>query len=119
MAAFHAAHERAYGHRFDDPVEMVAVRLRAECPGPVGSLSGWGSNPASKHPVPVGSTAAYHGNGRIATPIYRRGDLGSETELTGPAIVVEAHATTVVGPEDRLTVASSGDLVIDVGAVES
>lgn len=113
-AAFHAAHERAYGHRFDDAVEVVAVRLRAVCPGPAAAMAAPAHQATTQRPEPVGHTTAHHGEGRIVTPIYRRNALDPGSVMPGPALVVEPHATTVVGPRDRLQVLPGGDLVIEV-----
>src|SRR5712691_9799981 len=46
-------------------------------------------------------------------PLYRREDLGPGERIEGPAIIAEAHATTVVEPEWRATVTPLNHLVLD------
>lgn len=50
------------------------------------------------------------------TPVLRRGAL--EGELTGPAIVVEETATTVIPPGCVASVDGNGFLIIKVGGVK-
>ena len=113
--AFHATHERVYGHqRTQDPVEFVNLRavhtyplprprLRAETPAG-GTLDG-----ARK-----GTRRAYFrtAGGLVETPIYERTRLPVGTPIAGPAIVEQRDTTTVVYPGHRATLDPSGNLVI-------
>lgn len=109
--AYHRAHEEAYGyaHR-GEGVEFVAVRARAE--GAIPRPSSAALEPGKAKPQPVERIAAYFGRERLETPVYLRSKLKAECELTGPAIVVEEHATTVVPPAHRCRVDPSGALWI-------
>jgi len=53
------------------------------------------------------------GSGSQGVPIYERGRLGVGAEILGPAIVEEPDSTTVVFPEQRLTVDEYGNLLIE------
>jgi N-methylhydantoinase A len=54
--------------------------------------------------------------GKMApTPTFRRDRLLANNIIMGPALVEEETTTTVVGPQDKLTVDGLGNLVIDVG----
>jgi N-methylhydantoinase A len=53
-------------------------------------------------------------DGATLWPVYDRSRLFSGNKFTGPAIVEEPTATTVVGPGDKVTVGLYGDLIIEV-----
>jgi N-methylhydantoinase A len=50
------------------------------------------------------------------TPIYQRDELAAGTELTGPAVIEEFGSTTVVFPEQSLSVDPHGILIIRPGS---
>jgi N-methylhydantoinase A/oxoprolinase/acetone carboxylase beta subunit len=54
------------------------------------------------------------GGTSIDYQVLRREALGSGASFTGPVIVEERTATTVVGPADSLDVGEFGELVITV-----
>jgi N-methylhydantoinase A len=55
-----------------------------------------------------------HG-GTLSCPVYQRGALTPGQRLSGPAIVEEASATTLVQPGDSLQVNEYGHLVLHIG----
>ena len=80
--AFHDAHEDAFGHRLELPVELVGLRVEARGPSRiehVPQLEGADEAPNIEHDVPV---------------MMRSGLRGREIE--GPAIVMDSDATTWV-----------------------
>ena len=122
VARFHAAHEKRYGYSY-----------RAEGPGPAGSRQGieW----VNLRVVGVGVTgrpaprAAAAGDGRaerartatravwfdgkaVECAAYDRARLRSGDRLSGPAIVEEFGATTVVFPGQRIEVDGFGNLLL-------
>lgn len=125
--AFHVAHTERYGHRFADPVELVTVRLRAWIPGTgrllpqtakrAGRAAGTTARRAvtSAPPKPLRTVTAFIGGAPRETAVYRRTDLSPATRIDGPAIILEPHATTIVGERDRLVVDGHGTLVLEVG----
>ncbi|HTV69732.1 MAG TPA: hydantoinase/oxoprolinase family protein [Rhizobiaceae bacterium] len=52
----------------------------------------------------------------IDTPVYAREQLPLDAVITGPAILEQMDATTVVEPDDRVTSDRDGNLVIEVQA---
>lgn len=52
----------------------------------------------------------------IETPVYAREKLPLDATITGPAILEQLDATTVVEPGDRVTQDADGNLIIEVGA---
>jgi N-methylhydantoinase A len=51
---------------------------------------------------------------RIDTPIHRRASLPIGFRLSGPAVIEEFGATTVIGPREHLEVGSLGELRIEL-----
>ena len=117
-ADYNRAHETQYGHRMDDPVEIVTLRLRAVGLLPRPELpriaAGKGSVPESTK----GSRPVYDsGLGEWTEyAVYDRRKMLGGDRIAGPAIVEEHSSTTVVHAGDVLTVGGYGELVIDVGA---
>lgn len=111
--AFAQAHERAYGHTMPDPIELVALRLsatgavaRPELP-PVPQGSG--------DPKPISERMVYRGGGkRIPYRVYNRSDFGSGDSISGPAIINEHTATTVLHENDSAVIGKLGEIVISV-----
>ncbi len=110
--AFHRSHERRYGHRNDGAVEIVNFRLTA-----VGATP----KPSLPRPRSVGSVAeacrterpVYFDGGFVTSPVYEREGLARGARLSGPAIVEEMGATTVIPPAWSATVGDWGELVLE------
>ena len=64
---------------------------------------------------PIERVSAFLGGAWREVPVFRRDDLPRGGRLPGPAIVIEANATTVVEPGWRARVSERGDLVLEVG----
>ena len=107
IADFHRAHERRYGYA--DPtrkIELVTVRVKAH--GITEKLS---FRPKAHRPTvakPVARRPVYFREGAVPvareTPFYWREALAPGTAITGPAIILEYSATTVVPPGWRADV---------------
>ena len=114
--AFHQAHRAAYGHAHpEEPVELVAVRLRAEGKSPAANPRLTGGKVKSRGgaaPSPEERRPVFFASGWVTTPVYPRESLPPGCTLPGPAIVVEEHATTVLPPGCSLTVLETGALLI-------
>jgi len=115
-AWFHQMHASTYGHRTEEPVQIVHFRLQAvgrvEKPEfrPIRS----GDENAS-HAIKQRRDVYWRELDRIVPfPVYDRAKLLAGNSLAGPAIVEEATATSVLGPADKLTVGAYGDLIIEI-----
>jgi N-methylhydantoinase A len=111
-ARFHELHRERNGFsRPDDPIEAVTVRAEA-----VGRPAlEWSALPS---PRPVGDPAAgtreiLASGGPDSAAVYRRTGLRPGDEVTGPAIVEEAEATTYVAAGERAVVHEGGALEIE------
>jgi N-methylhydantoinase A len=102
---FHAEHERLYGFRRNDPVEIVNARLRAK----VATQSPTWSAPRNPRSPSFSPSAA---NGQYA--FCFRSDLPPGEAVTGPLVVRDAETTTVVHAGQRVTLDELGNLRISV-----
>ncbi|HEX6970810.1 MAG TPA: hydantoinase/oxoprolinase family protein, partial [Limnochordia bacterium] len=112
-AAFHTAHSREFGYAFfDEPIELVTARLRAARARAPATVRAEGSDSGSQGPEEQVQT--YFGGGWRAARLIPRGALTADASLPGPAIITEAHATTLVPPGFRLRLDPSGALLITI-----
>ena len=86
-AAFHALHEKRYGHRMDLPVELVNLRC------------GLQGEPANIRMPPVAEKRARPGTATVAgcpgpVPVWDRTTLAAGQVFNGPALITEAVAST-------------------------
>lgn len=89
-AAFHAAHERRYGHRLDLPLEIAAVRAAVQGPAP--RLPAPLRRPAARA-APADNVVVV---GELRpVPVWSRAALPA-APLAGPLIVLDADSSTWV-----------------------
>ncbi len=110
---FHEAHQIRFGHSNPSaPIEFVVARSTAlgdlGRATPTPQVSRGGDYPSTTVDVVFGRSTQ-------AAKIVRRDDLLIGSTVTGPAIVTESTATTVLPPNSTLTVDPFGTLVIAVG----
>jgi 5-oxoprolinase (ATP-hydrolysing) len=112
--AFAAAHRARFG--FDVPdgeliVEAVSVEVVGAGDTPGSSRS---SPVAAVTPPPVHARRAiWFGAAAAETPIYSRDDLRCGHMIAGPAVIIEASATTVVEPGWRASVDRLENLLLE------
>ncbi|CAN5698569.1 hydantoinase/oxoprolinase family protein [soil metagenome] len=110
---FNQAHQQAYGFSApEEPVEIVNLRVTAT--GTIGKPRAaklqtptGAATPKCERPVWFAETAGF-----IPCPIYDRYTLGPNALLTGPAIVEELDATTVILPGYQAEVETFGNLIV-------
>jgi N-methylhydantoinase A len=113
-AAFDQIHDRRYGHQaVDEPVEIVNLRLtatgRRERPAlPPLPRSGGNAVVAERDVVLLDPQRPR------ACPIYDRDLLGAGDRVVGPAVISEYASTTLLLPDDALSVADSGELIVQI-----
>ena len=83
-------------------------------PIPVGSLAE-GERAASVAEARVGTRRVWFPGGARDTPVYERDRLPIEGAFTGPAILEQLDATTVIEPGDRARVDALGNVLISIG----
>lgn len=110
--AFHRTHERRYGHATGNAAEIVNFRLAGVGAVPKPSLPSWsvrGDMAAARR----GERPVYFDGGLVETPIYVRDRLPGGAPFSGPAIVEEMGATTVIPPGWMGTLGPWGELVLE------
>ena len=105
FAAFEAAHQRVYGFKFDQPIEIVTVRLTATI---ARAPRKW---TAPKAGVERGAhkIRLYYAGNRVPARLLER---GARKSIPGPAIISEYSATTFVPPGWKAAEDRHGNLVL-------
>jgi N-methylhydantoinase A len=104
---FGAAHERAYGYRAEEPVELVNLRASATVERGVEATDYEGSG--DPH---LGFREAWFGGERYETTVYDRRALTPGETVGGPAVLEQAESTAVVPPTWSGRVERDGTLVL-------
>ena len=111
-ARFADLHTRRYGHATPGaPVEFVTLRSTGYGGVPDLAVGPCRAGP----PVPEYVKSVYFDGKPYDTRVLRREGLAPGQRLAGPAVIVEATATTVVPPDGKVTVDGNGFLVITIG----
>ncbi|MGW1297895.1 hydantoinase B/oxoprolinase family protein [Streptomyces sp. NPDC002533] len=113
--AFAAAHRARFGFTMDKPVVVETVSVEAT--GATDATGDGGSRTPDPAPregaLQPRDTVLMYAEGREQqAPLYRREDLRPPDTVTGPAIVAEDDATTVVDPGWQAEAAPTGHLVL-------
>lgn len=106
---FRDAHTALYGFVLDAPIELVTIRVEAA--GRTEPVEIPALEPAEL-PPPLQTQKVHWPQGIVETPIYDRAALGSDTSITGPAILTQLDTTSIVAPDWTAQVHSSGALLM-------
>jgi N-methylhydantoinase A len=105
--AFHRSHEKRYGHRLDQPVELVNLRVGLQGPPPPIVLRERG--PGSD--ALPGLWVRVHGDGD-RVPVYLRDELAKGQCIDGPALITETVSTTWLASGWCCEVEGHGNLML-------
>jgi N-methylhydantoinase A len=111
--AFHAAHERAYGHaRPVDETEIVTLRARA-----LGRAKppAWDGAAGTGRSRKRGEREVWRAGRRERHGVYERSELGPAARVRGPAIVEQDDSTILVPPGWRLSAGPAGTALLERG----
>jgi N-methylhydantoinase A len=110
---FFAEHERSYGHHDPDaPVEIMNLRLRASGRLPAIAPPAGRPRPDAR---PVGKRSVWFDDrAPVETAIWRRADLGTGTRISGPAVIEQLDATTLIPPGATAVVDRALNVVIEL-----
>ncbi|MGA3005459.1 MAG: hydantoinase/oxoprolinase family protein [Acetobacteraceae bacterium] len=112
IAAFHRLHEQLYTFAQEDtPVEIVTLRVDAEgafAPPVMQALPPGGRPEAAI----TGEILIASANGPLRARIYDRTRLGAGDTITGPAVLTQLDATTLLLPGQSGTVHQLGSLIV-------
>ena len=115
---FDAIHDRSFGHAApDEPLEMVNVRLsargiRQKLQMPAVSACARAASQTTRK-VCLESAERFED-----CPVYARETLARSAEINGPALIEEYGSTTVLFAGDRATVSETGEIIVQVGALQ-
>jgi N-methylhydantoinase A len=116
IASFHRLHQQAYGYtRLEAPLEIVNLRLRAigRVEPPV--LQPRPSVGADSSPALLEHRPVIFPGGALRLPFYRGESLQPGNHISGPAAVVRADTTILLGSTDQADVDAYGNLLIAIG----
>jgi N-methylhydantoinase A len=115
---FRSEHQRRYGYNYPArEVELVTLRLRATIKSQQSSMVK-GSRPGGTRPgkvAPDRAPVSFSGK-KLAATILSRDSMSIGRRYSGPAVVTEYSATTVVPPGMSFRIDRAGNLVIDTGS---
>ena len=110
-SAFAEAHRDRFGFLLDKPlivesasVEAIAA-MESEVATPRAQADATAAPPVSRQRVRLAGAAH-------EAPCYLRAQLGSGQVIDGPAIIADAHSTTVVEPGWRAEITARNDLML-------
>ena len=119
MDAFHREHHRRYGYSQPErEVELVTLRLRTTMRSPQANLAP--SNARRSALARAGRARRSErapvcfGDRKIETTIYARDDLQPGKKYSGPAVIAEYSATTVVPPGMQFQLDRASNLLIAI-----
>ena len=106
---FDEAYRRQYGHnRPEARAEIANLRIAA-----LGKLDRpTMAEPGPAEPAPTRRRMVYFSGKAIATSIVQRSAIGPESAISGPAIIEESTATTLVPPRWQVTTIGDGNLLL-------
>ncbi|MCS7011165.1 MAG: hydantoinase/oxoprolinase family protein, partial [Anaerolineales bacterium] len=114
---FHSRHFSQYGYADTNaPVEVVNLRVRAiglTAAPPLVRQPLEGPDPEAAR---LGTREVLFEQGLLPTPLYRAEALRPGNRLTGPAVIVRADTTVLLGPSDCAVVDEFANLLIEVGS---
>jgi len=113
IADFHRAHAQRYGYSHPNrEIELVTLRLRATLKSPQSRITNERKKqPAKSNPQVKTQKASVLFNGKPqSTSIYDRDQLTPGKKYSGPAVITEYSATTIVPPKTRFFIDQAGNL---------
>ncbi|MGB1884580.1 MAG: hydantoinase/oxoprolinase family protein [Gammaproteobacteria bacterium] len=108
---FHQRHAARFG--FDIPnevIELTTIKCTVIAPTEKPQFAPLKPNPGD---VPCTNRTVGFEQGDFETAVYERANLGHGFTVDGPALVEEPVSVTVVGPGQRLSVSTTGHLIIE------
>jgi 5-oxoprolinase (ATP-hydrolysing) len=112
QARFEAAYRQRYSFLMTDK-RLIIEALSVEAIGSSGEQPrAPGTIQAAANAAPTATVQMYSGGQYHDTPVYRREHLPAGSRITGPAIISDANATTVVEPEWQVEILAAGEILL-------
>jgi len=109
---FQRAYRERYGHWISDraiEVESIRVVVSETDKNPNESVSNSGGGSVD----PAFTKSIWFDGEEHLTPVFMRKDLGQESEIKGPALVLDPHSTIVLEPNWELALTDHGDIKLE------
>ncbi|WP_214364445.1 hydantoinase B/oxoprolinase family protein [Pseudonocardia sp. H11422] len=111
VAAFEQSYRATYSFLMERPLIVEAVSVEATGVTEQPDVSDLGG-PRPDAVAPVTTVRLYSGERWDAAPLHQRERMPAGTVVTGPAIIAEANATTVVDEGWQATMTPAGHLIV-------
>jgi 5-oxoprolinase (ATP-hydrolysing) len=113
VAEFEQSYRRTYTYLMDQPLTVEAVSVEAVGLTEQPDLSHVTDDAPGSSQAEVDTIRMYAGDRWVDAPLHRREHLRTTDTVTGPAIITEANATTVVDEGWTATVTDHGHLKVE------
>ena len=116
---FDEVHAIRYGTSApNEPADLVSLRttVLGRMRKPPRHTVHEGKAEPPKEALRITKEVFFRGHGFLSTPVFKRPVLQSGNRVHGPALIEEHASTTVVHPDDVLTVDGFGNLQIQIGS---
>ena len=109
---FKQAHQKRFGFVAKD-LDLIVEAISVEAVGKSETIAQDICTKAGKGMTKVVAQTKIYSDGRfLESPIYDRLDLKFGHKIKGPALIIEANATTVVEPEWQAIITNRNDLLL-------
>jgi N-methylhydantoinase A len=113
VESFHELHEQRYGHRLKKPVELLNLRLHLEAPTNQIVLPEWKTRRAQTSVGQTRKSQVHQEATQKGISIIARDQLTIGEQFEGPVLITEAHATTLVNKNWKVSVDKTGNLILE------
>jgi N-methylhydantoinase A len=111
---FYKAHLRRFGYADrSEPVEIVNLRLKLDVAMEKPQIEPQSTGSADPAPALIGESEVIFQQGALVSPIYQREQLTCGNRVSGPALVIQMDATTVLPPGWGGVVDPFGNLLLE------
>jgi N-methylhydantoinase A len=117
-AQFVSAHQTLSGFDRELPVEIVNLRIIGYTQPQVSTLKAKSQLRRSESTIPDQCRICFDGD-FLDTQVYERLDLTPDMSVSGPAVILQYDATTLIHPGHNATVCPDGTLLIRPQTVQS
>ena len=114
---FVSAHQNLSGFEKELPVEIVNLRIIGYTQSQVSTLKAKSQLRESESAIPDQWRICFDGD-FLDTQVYERLDLTPDMSVSGPAVILQYDATTLIHPGHEATVGPDGTLLIQPQAIE-
>jgi len=112
--SFYKAHLRRFGYADrNEPIEVVNLRLKLELAMEKPVVEPQSPGNADPAPALIDESEVVFQQGALSSPVYQREQLTCGNRLSGPALVIQMDATTVIPPAWGGVVDPFGNLLLE------